>query len=387
MAVFVPQENMHGALRAAREHTQIIQDPDIPAPMVLNHDDVVKYVASREARCQEGELLTLTGITNEHIHAFWREIMFSKNGAEHRRLRQLIAQHYTVPAVKRDRPLLRARAESLIHSLPKGQPFDLVSRFVEPMVGFGISNRAGYDEKDHTRVMSWGRVVTKIFVGLDASDQDWVGDGFKAMSDHLDEVIAERRQAPQDKVLDRLITAHNDGLMSYPELRAMLGNVVTGGYATTQFALIWLVWYLLNLPEALARVRSDPSLMAAARKELLRLEPPVEGTFRTAEQDIEAGGCPFHRGETFMISIMSSNRDPSLFANPDVFQLDRDNRRLMSFGAGPHRCLGAHLANAIIEEAANVLLENAPALKLADRVEGWTPADGFRDVDRLMVVI
>jgi cytochrome P450 len=387
MAVFVPQENMHGALRDARKHTQIIQDPGIPAPMVLNHDDVVKYVASREARCQEGELLTLTGITNEYIHDFWREIMFSKNGAEHRRLRQLIAQHYTVPAVKPDRPLLRARAEFLIDALPEEQPFDLVSAFVEPIVGFGICNRAGYEEKDHARVMSWGRIVTKIFVGLDAEDQGWVGDGFKAMFDHLDEVIAERQAAPRDEVLDRLIAAHNDGLMSYQELRAMLGNIVTGGYATTQYALIWLVWYLLNLPEAMAQVRGNPLLLEAARKELLRMEPPVEGTFRTAEQDIEAGGCPFHRGETFMISIMSSNRDPGLFADPDMFQLDRDNRRLMSFGAGPHRCLGAHLANAIIEEAASALLQKAPGLGLADQVENWTPADGYREVEKLMVTI
>ena len=387
MAVFTPEDNMHGVLREARKSTHIIEDPDIPAPMVLNQDDVVKYVASKEARCQEGELLTLTGITNPHIHDFWREIMFSKNGPEHRRLRQLIQQHYTVPAVKADRPVLRARAEALIDQLPTGEPINLVSSFVEPIVGFGIANRAGYDEKDHARVMSWGRVVTKIFVGLDAADQDWVGDGFKAMFDHLDEVIAERQSKPQDKVLDQLIEAHHQGLMSYKELRAMLGNIVTGGYATTQFALIWLTWYLLNLPQLLSQVRQDPSLIEPARKELLRMEPPVEGTFRTATQTLEAGGCPFHEGESFMISIMSSNRDPDLFAQPDIFQLDRDNRRLMSYGAGPHRCLGAHLANAIVEEAAAALLEKAPGLRLTDEVPNWTPADGFREQDRLMVAI
>ena len=387
MAVFVPQDNMHGVLREARQHTHIIQDPDIPAPMVLNHEDVVKYVASKQARCQEGELLTLTGITNEHIHAFWREIMFSKNGSEHRRLRQLIQYHYTVPAVRDDRPVLRQRAEALIDAFPQDEPFDLVNAFVEPIVGFGICQRAGYDEQDHTQVMNWGRVVTKIFVGLDAADQDWVGDGFKAMFDHLDEVIAARQAAPQDKVIDQLIAAHNDGSMSYNELRAMMGNIVSGGYGTTQHALIWLMWYLHNLPETLAQVRANPALIETARKELLRLEPPVEGTFRTAMQDLEAGGCPLHKDDTFMISIMSSNRDPSLFDAPDTFQLDRDNRRLMSFGAGPHRCLGAHLANAIVEEAALALLACAPSLRLVDEIPGWTPEDGFREVDRLRVVL
>lgn len=284
MAVFTPQENMHAVLREARKQTQLIEDPGIPAPMVLNHDDVVKYVASKDARCQEGELLTLTGITNEHIHDFWREIMFSKNGSEHQRLRQLIQSHYTVPAVTADRPALRAKANALLQALPKGEPLDLVSTFVEPMVGFGICNRVGYDEADHSRVMSWGRIVTNIFVGLDAADQDWAGDGFKAMCDHLDKIIAARTSVPQDKVLDRLITAHQAGYMSYQELRAMLGNIVTGGYGTTQHALIWLVWYLLNLPQLMSQIRNDPTLLEAARKELLRMEPPVEGTFRTAEK-------------------------------------------------------------------------------------------------------
>ena len=230
-------------------------------------------------------------------------------GAEQRRLRQLIQHHYTVPAVKPDRPLLRARAETLISAMPAGEPFDLVSSFVEPIVGFGICNRVGYDQKDHARVMSWGRVVTKIFVGLDAADQDWVGDGFKAMFDHLDEIIAERQAAPRDKVLDRLIAAHNDGLMSYNELRAMLGNIVTGGYATTQYALIWLVWYLLNLPETLARIRSDFSLMPAAVKELLRMEPPVEGTFRTAQQDIEAGAIGYLLKDVHADKLAQAIRD------------------------------------------------------------------------------
>ena len=167
----------------------------------------------------------------------------------------------------------------------------------------------------------------------------------------------------------------------------MMGNIVTGGYGTTQHALIWLMWYLHNLPEMLARVLAHPELIDTARKELLRMEPPVEGTFRTAMQDIEAGGCPFHENQSCMISIMSSNRDPALFDEPDTFQLERDNRRLMSFGAGPHRCLGAHLANAIIEEAALALLQCAPQLRLVDEVPDWTPADGFREVDRLMVEI
>lgn len=387
MAIFTPEDNMHGVLREIRSQSHIIENPDMPASLILNHEDVRKYIASKEARCQEGELLTLTGITNEHIHDFWREIMFTKNGAEQRRLRQLIQKYFTVPAVAPERSILRAKAEALIDSLPQGKPFNLVSQFIEPMVGFGICNHAGFDEIEHPRVMSWGRVVTSIFVGLAAADQDSAGVQFKAMFDHLDEVIAARQSAPQDKVLDHLIAAHKDGKMSYKELRAMMGNIVTGGYGTTQHALSWLTWYLLNLPETLAELRADPSLIEAARKEILRMEPPVEGTFRTAETAITAGGCPFEKGETFMLSIMSSNRDASLFSEPDAFRLDRDNLHLLSYGAGPHRCLGASLANAIIEEAAAVLLDRSIDLQLVDKIPGWSPVDGFRERDKLMVQV
>jgi len=384
MAVTEVEASLHKALRAARGTHRIVYDPLAP-PMLIDHDDVYRYVASRDVRCQEGELLTLTGITSEPIWAFWREIMFSKNGDEHRRLRQIVQSAYTVPEVKEDRGEIRARALALIEAFADGAEVDLVGEFVEPIVAFGICNRAGYDVTDHARVMRWGRQATTVFVGLSPENQQETGDAFEDMFDHLDEVIARRQAHPQDKVIDRLIAAHNDGRMSYLELRAMLGNIVIGGYATTQHALIWLIWYLYHHRDVLIRIIAEPELIALAVNELLRIEPPVAATFRTAKQDLEAGGCPFKESETFMISFLSANRDERIFPEPDRFDIDRDNRRQLAFGAGPHRCLGASLARAIIEEAALALFTQRPQLEISGADSEWSPTDGFRELADLHI--
>lgn len=384
MAVTEVEANLHQTLRTARGTHRVVHDPVAP-PMLIDHADVYRYVASRDARCQEGEALTLTGITSEPIWAFWREIMFSKNDDEHRRLRQIVQSAYTVPEVKPDRGDVRARALALINAFPEGAEVALVSQFIEPIVAFGICNRAGYDLKDHARVMRWGRQATIVFVGLMAENQQETGAAFEDMFDHLDEVIAGRQAHPQDKVIDRLIAAHNDGRMSYLELRAMMGNIVIGGYATTQHALIWLIWYLYHHRDVLARIIEEPALIAPAVTELLRIEPPVAGTFRTAIQDLDAGGCPFKKDDTFMISFLSANRDERIFPEPDRFDIDRDNRRQLAFGAGPHRCLGASLARAIVEEAALALFTQKPQLEISGADPGWSPTDGFRELANLHV--
>ena len=384
MAVTEVEASLHQALRAVRGTHKIVYDPLAP-PMLIDHADVYRYVASRDVRCQEGELLTLTGITSEPIWAFWREIMFSKNGDEHRRLRQIVQSAYTVPEVKEDRGEIRARALALIDAFADDAEVDLVGEFVEPIVAFGICNRAGYDVADHARVMRWGRQATTIFVGLAPENQQETGDAFEDMFDHLDEVISRRQAHPQDKVIDRLIAAHNDGRMSYLELRAMLGNIVIGGYATTQHALIWLIWYLYHHRDVLTRIIAEPELIALAVNELLRIEPPVAATFRTAKQDLEAGGCPFKESETFMISFLSANRDERIFPEPDCFDIDRDNRRQLAFGAGPHRCLGASLARAIIEEAALALFTQRPQLEISGADSEWSPTDGFRELAGLHI--
>jgi len=332
-------------------------------------------------------VLSLSSIDAEPIWAFWNQIMFSKNGDEHRRLRQLVHSAYTVGKVQPERASIRGEADRLAQSFDANGSIELLSEFVEPVIAFGICQRAGFDAQDVPRIQSWARGATKIFLGITADDQDEVGAAFEEMFVHLDEIISRRRQNPQTTLMDSLIIAHDEGRLSYEELRAMLGNVVTGGYATTQFALLWLVWYLLNDETTLARVRAEPALIVPALRELLRLEPPVEATFRTAEQDMEMGGCPFHKGDTVMISFLSANRDEAQFDDAEAFDIDRDNPRLLSFGAGPHRCLGANLALAVVEEAATSLLQQVPNLRLADPMPNWSPAEGYREMTSLFVLI
>jgi cytochrome P450 len=377
-------ETLHARYKEARSQHPVFNLEEMPAPLLVSYKEVDGFLASKQARCQEGEVLSLSGITAKPIWDFWNQIMFSKNGDEHRRLRQLVHGGYTRAKINPERGIYRSHAETLIAGLERSGPIDLVSQLIEPMVAFGICFRAGYDEIDYQRIMAWGSVATRVFTGVSTDDQEEVAEGFVDMFDHLDEIIIRREKKPQNKLIDKLISAHLEGKMSRDELRAMMGNIVIGGYATTQFAFIWLVWYVMHTPALLAKIRRNPDLIPLALREVLRLEPPVEATYRTTTEDLDIEGCPFKKNDTFLVSLVSANRDEKIYDNADQLDINR-NQRLLSFGAGPHRCLGAALASAIIEESSAALLALAPNLSLVSAREDWSPAQGFREVDELIV--
>jgi cytochrome P450 len=123
--------------------------------------------------------------------------------------------------------------------------------------------------------------------------------------------------------------------------------------------------HLLTEPEALARVRADPSLVAAAVEESLRLEPAAATVDRYATRDADFGGAHVAAGDLVTISIAGANRDPAVFDAPDRFLLDRpDARRHVAFAAGPHVCIGMHLARLEAHTAVRAALERLPSLRL-----------------------
>src|SRR3712207_7090126 len=103
--------------------------------------------------------------------------------------------------------------------------------------------------------------------------------------------------------------------------------------------------HLLQHPGALAEVRADPSLLVAAVEESLRLEPAAATVDRYATRDVELGGASISRGDLVIISIAAANRDPAVWHDPDRFDLHRPSRPgHVAFAAGPHVCIGMHLA-------------------------------------------
>jgi cytochrome P450 len=146
------------------------------------------------------------------------------------------------------------------------------------------------------------------------------------------------------------------------------------------------IWLLLTHPEQESAVRSDFDLLAPAIEETLRYEPPVSMVPRIAREELEIRGQSIPAGAIVQLSIVAANRDPSRFPDPEVFSVTRRPHGILSFGHGPHGCLGAHLAHEQALIALRVLFERLGEMRLGEEDEiRWYRNAGNRGPDRLPV--
>jgi hypothetical protein len=164
-------------------------------------------------------------------------------------------------------------------------------------------------------------------------------------------------------------------------------NLLGGGNLPTADLIANGIWLLLRHPDELAKLRADPSLLPGAVEEILRFEPPNDGTQRIAPGDFEINGCPLRQGQVAAIMIPVANRDPEIFPEPHRFDISRRGVPHLSFGGGAHICIGAPLARLQAQVAIDLLLRRFPHLRLAD-AEGppcWRAVPFFHGFEALRV--
>ncbi len=160
-------------------------------------------------------------------------------------------------------------------------------------------------------------------------------------------------------------SAASAGTLAEHELISNAAVLLFGGIETTEGMIANAVLQLLERPDQLAHVRSEPTLLDAAIEESLRLEPAAAVIDRYSTRDIRLGGAAIRRGELVRLSIAAANRDPDAFADPDRFDLHRRSARgHLAFAQGPHVCLGVHLARLEARVGLAALLARLPRLRL-----------------------
>jgi cytochrome P450 len=204
------------------------------------------------------------------------------------------------------------------------------------------------------------------------------------------EVIEARRGNLGDDLLSDLIRAEEAGdRLSSVELVSLIAGLVVAGSDTTVHALCFAVLDLLRHPEAWRAVVADRSLLRNAIEETLRHEP--FGKFgaipRYALEDTEIRSTLIPRGELAMPVIAATARDPSVYPDPDAFDLRRTLSSTLVFGVGPHVCLGVALARLELEVALGTLIERFPSMRLIDETPAFRPNPQMRDMESLRVAL
>ncbi|MGP4018648.1 cytochrome P450 family protein [Saccharopolyspora sp. 5N708] len=305
--------------------------------------------------------------------------MFTAYGTEHTRLRLLVSKAFTARRTESQRPRIEQITENLLGDLaatPPGQPVDLREAFASPLPIEVISQLFGVP--DHSRA-DLRRVADGIFDTTITPEEALLvqRDLYAIMHDLVD----SKRNTPGDDMTSDLIAARdNDGSrLTESELVDTIILMVTAGYETTVNLLDHAITALLTHPDQLELVRTGQHSWDDVIEETLRWQPPVANLpLRYAVDDIELDGIKIRKGEAIVAAFAAVGREPS-YEGEDVdrFDIARPNKSHLSFGHGPHFCVGSSLARLEAGIALPALFDRFPELSLAVPPEQLQPVASF----------
>ena len=379
-------DDPHSALRRAREQFPVAET-ETGDRMILRYADVEALAGDR--RVISNALALITRLVDEGpLVDWWKRMLTNLNGPEHVRLRQLVSRAFTPQSVERTRPAIRRLTREILARHADSGTIDLFHDWAHELPIRLMCDMLGFDETLHADFSRWstdlGRVVSAVMTPeLRRAGEDAVVNMNAAISVALD----ERRRSPRDDLLSALLAAAEEFEEPVPEedLLTLVVNILFGGHDTSRSTLAVAAMLLLQHPEQLGALRRDPSLMPSAAEEILRFEPVIIWMGREPKEDLEVAGLTLPEAKPFMLSILSANRDPEVFEEPDCFDIARKRPRNITFGWGSHVCLGAHLARAELYEGIAELLRICASIEFAADEPRWLPFGFIRRLDQVRV--
>ena len=287
--------------------------------------------------------------------------LLQMDGPEHRANRALVSPAFRTRLIARwETELVQVVVDELIDSFADRGRADLVREFTFAFPAQVIARLLGLPRRDYARFQ-------RLSIGLLNVVYDWDTGiaASHALGDYLATVLAERRRSPADDLISELAEVEVDGAkLTDDEIFAFVRLMLPAGVETTYRSSGNLLVALLAQPAALEQLRGNRSMIPRAIEEGLRWEPPITSIVRRAVKDTSVGGVDIDAGMNVNVSVASANRDPARYDHADEFDLARTNIQHLTFGHGPHLCLGMHLARMESRVAMNALLDRLPELRL-----------------------
>ena len=328
---------------------------------------------------------------------FVRAMMLNQDPPGHSRLRRIVAAAFTPRAVRALESTIDARARTLVGAA-RGE-FDFVE-LVADLPVWTLAHIMGVPSQDRRLLYDWASRVIGYqddeYAGLSTAEAASLTPMGRAAVQHEPTLVRPdgrpmnprsrealrdmfayahaladaKRKHPGDDVMSRML----EGGLSDAEFENMFFLFAVAGNETLRNAIPGGLLTLLDHPAQLARLRDDPGLLPSAIEEMLRYWPPVIDFRRTAARDVRLGGQDIRRGDKVVVYHASANRDETVFTSPDTFDITRTPNDHVSFGFGPHFCLGAHLARvqmrAVFRELLPLTIERTgPAVRLASNFQ------------------
>jgi cytochrome P450 len=307
------------------------------------------------------------------LHENFAVGMAQRDPPDHTRVRGLVSSAFTPRRVE----ALRARVAELVDGyldphLADGR-LELVADLAHPLPAVVIAELSGFPVEDRERFRSWTYRINSFFFQSGSVDPTAAADANAAVRearDWIHDLLAERRTRPRDDLLSALVAAEDAAdRLTEAELLSTAITLFLGGHDTTTQLIALGVSALVRHPDQLALLRERPDLVPAAVDEMLRYDAPFQMNLRYVTEPVDIAGERLETGDLIRQALGSGNRDPARFDDPDTFRIERPPARHLSFGLGPHFCIGAPLARLQAQVAVETLVRRLPNLRLDPDVD------------------
>jgi cytochrome P450 len=286
--------------------------------------------------------------------------------------RSLVDKAFTVSRVRQMEDYLQSIIDGMIDSFVDRGECDFYADFAARVPILVIASQLGVDLDD----IDWFKecsdaVIAESNPGNSEEQQIAITWKITELQSFIAGKIREFQEKPGDCLLSDLVHADDNGRkMSMREMVSIILILLVAGNDSTALAMTSCMHRLATTPGLEETLRADPAKIPNFIEEVLRLEAPVQGLYRRALADIAIGGTAIPKGAIVVLRFGAANRDPAQFPDPDALDAARSNSRShLTFGAGPHFCLGNQLSRGELRIAFTTLLERLQSIRLADAEE------------------
>jgi cytochrome P450 len=334
---------------------------------VTRYDEVAALLRDQRLRTRIPSRYHQVNVGDGAVETFFQRILTYRDPPHHGRLRRLMGQAMTAPAVRRLDDAVRSVVAELLEPLCHRAPFDVVSDLALPLPVRVICDLLGLPTGDHVEVVPRAAELSNVFAfNVGPEHRAAANAALEWLRRYVGELLEVRRRSPRDDLLSGMLLAkEGDDRMNHDEIVDNVTFLFFAGFETTMNMIATACAELLRRPDQLQRLRDDRSLATSAAEEALRYDAPIQMRARFVVEPVEVAGRVIRPGRLLHLLIGSANHDERRFEHPERFDIGRFPNPHLSFGGGIHHCLGAALARLEGRVALEVLVDRFAVLESA----------------------
>jgi cytochrome P450 len=343
--------------------------------VVTAYDEVRKAAADPETFSSvTGQLLVKTGPEQDEINKIYEaegflpiSTLVVSDPPIHSFHRSQVDKIFTISRVKKMEKYLRTVVDEMIGEIIDAGEAEFVGQFAMKIPTYIIADQLGVPRSKFATFKRWSEAVIRESNPTNTQEeQASITRTICELQNYMAEMIEKYRKTPNDSMLSGLVHAQDDGrYLTTVEILSMAVQILTAGNDTTTSAMSSAMFRMITNPGLEEKLRDNPDAIGNFIEEVLRYDAPVQGLWRRVTKDTRIGDTNIPEGALILLRYGASNHDGCQFADPDSFQPDRKNaKQHLTFGTGPHFCVGNQLARAELKATFGILLDRMKNFRL-----------------------